>query len=147
MSTPYEQDFYTWTQEQAALIRSGRFDLVDREHLAEEVETMGRSETRELASRLALIMGHLLKWRYQIDRSPGNERSWRATIQEQRRRLVRLLEKNPGLKKAEVLADAQLDAWISGLALAVRETSFDEDVFPSECPFTWEQLLDEAYWP
>jgi len=73
----YEQDFYGWTQEQAALLRAGRLTDLDIENLIEEVETMGRSEKRELESRLTVLLLHLLKWKYQPNR---RGRSWNLTI-------------------------------------------------------------------
>lgn len=61
----YEQDFYGWTMEQAALLKSGRLNELDIQNLIEEVETMGRSEKRALESRLSVLLLHLLKWHYQ----------------------------------------------------------------------------------
>jgi hypothetical protein len=61
----YERDFYAWTQEQAALLRSGQLERLDRVHLAEEIEALGRQERRELVNRLGILLGHLLKWQFQ----------------------------------------------------------------------------------
>jgi len=60
----YEQDVVAWANEQARLLRAKRFDLLDLEHLAEEIEDVGKSEQRELANRMAVLLGHLLKWRF-----------------------------------------------------------------------------------
>jgi hypothetical protein len=73
----YEQDVVAWASEQARLLRAGRLDLLDIEHIAEEIEDVGKSEQRELANRMSLLRAHLLKWAYQVDRR-GN--SWRRTI-------------------------------------------------------------------
>ncbi len=81
MKASYEADVVVWANEQAELIRAGRFDLLDLEHIAEEIEDVGKSEQRELASRMAVLMSHLLKWQYQPDRRGA---SWRATIRTQR---------------------------------------------------------------
>jgi hypothetical protein len=75
MSTAYHEDFFTWTQEQAAYLKQGRFDLLDLEHLAEEVIDMGKSEQRELAHRFTILIGHLLKLQIQTDRTPTNEKA------------------------------------------------------------------------
>ena len=91
----YEQDFYAWANEQAALLRSGRVSDADLEHIAEEIESMGRSEKRELISRLKLLLAHLLKWQFQPTLR-GN--SWRLTIEEQRRDVAEHLADNPSLK-------------------------------------------------
>ena len=61
----YERDFYAWANEQAALLRSGNLSAADIENIAEEIESMGKSEKRELVNRLAVLLMHLLKWQYQ----------------------------------------------------------------------------------
>lgn len=140
MSDLHRQDFRAWTRQQADLIRSGRFAELDAVNLIDEIEDMGGSRERELESRLGVLLAHLLKWRYQPDR---RGRSWRLTIAEQRRRIARLLKRNPSLKPllAEVLEDAYGDA----LLMAARETDLDESAFPPACPFSLEQAMD-ANW-
>lgn len=138
----YEQDFYGWTQEQAALLKSGRLNELDIENLIEEVETMGRSEKRALESRLSVLLLHLLKWHYQPSRR-GN--SWLFTITEQRLKFQKVLAQNPGLKSEMhiILADAYEYAALK----ATHETGLRPDIFPSECPWTLEQLSDRTYFP
>jgi hypothetical protein len=138
----YEDDFYAWALANAALLRAQRFDEIDFENIAEELEGMARSERRELVSRLAVLLAHLLKWRYQPLR---RGKSWRATIKEQRRILDRLLADNPILrnKLPEYVADAYGDA----VQIAVRETNLDEESFPQQCPWALTQVLDPNYWP
>ncbi len=88
----YEHDFYAWANEQASLLRAGRLSEADIEHIAEEIDSMGRSEKRELVSRLKVLLAHLLKWQHQ----PGNRgNSWRLTIEEQWREVVDHLADNP----------------------------------------------------
>jgi len=101
----YERDFYAWTQEQAALLRSGQLERLDRVHLAEEIEALGRQERRELVNRLGILLGHLLKWQFQPHL---RGKSWRATLSEQRRQIQRLLKESPSLKPelAAALAEA-----------------------------------------
>jgi hypothetical protein len=91
----YDQDFYSWTQEQAELLKHGRFSELDVENLIEEIEAMGRSEKRELESRLTVLLLHLLKWKYQEVR---RGRSCELSIIEQRLKFEETLEENPGLK-------------------------------------------------
>lgn len=138
----YEQDFYAWTQRQATLLKTGRLSELDVAHLTEELESMGRSEWHELVDRLAVLLAHLLKWRCQPERR-GN--SWRLTIEEQRRRIARRLNKSPSLKhdSDEALAEAYADAVLK----AAKETGIDRQAFPDRCPFTLEQILDAAFWP
>jgi len=96
-STLYDQDFYAWTQEQAALLRAGAWQELDVDHLAEELDTLGRSEKRALASDLEVLLVHLLKWQHQPDYRDESH-SWFDTIVEHRSRIVRLLEDNPSLR-------------------------------------------------
>lgn len=145
MPIRYDDDYYSWTQEQAAFLKQGRIDLLDLEHLADEVADLGNSEIREFGSRLAVIIGHLLKLTVQIDRTPTQEKSWRTTILVQRDDLADHLAKNPGLKNPGICEQALKRGWRDGLVLALRETGLDPDLFPAENPFTLDQLLDPDF--
>jgi hypothetical protein len=84
-NTTYERDFHAWTLEQAVLLRSGRLAEADIANIAEEIESMGRSERREPLGRLDVLLTHLLKWQFQ----PGfRATSWELMIREQRRALL-----------------------------------------------------------
>jgi len=138
----YETDFYAWAKEQAALLRAGKLSAADIENIAEEIDSMGRSEKRELISRLTVLLLHLLKWRFQPDRrSP----SWEASISVQRNRLARHLEDNPSLKPQipKAFADAYRDAILD----AVAETNLPRSVFPPECPWSFEEVTSADFWP
>jgi hypothetical protein len=138
----YEDDFYSWTQEQATLLRAGRLDELDLHHVAEEIESLGISQRHQLVSRLEILLTHLLKWHYQ-PRWQGP--SWRRTIREQRRRIVQLLESSPGLQPGLIAA---LDkAYAAAREDASDETGLTLRTFPEVCPFTVEQLLDAGFWP
>lgn len=138
----YERDFYAWTTEQAALLRARRLSEADVEHIAEEIETLGRVEKRELVNRLAVLLLHLIKWAYQPER---RGKSWRLTVEEQRRQLTRRLRDNPSLRAGldEALADAYGDAVLR----AERETDLPRDLFPWSCPYSFEQVMDDGFWP
>jgi hypothetical protein len=138
MNTLYEADFYAWTQEQAKLLRAQQWDLVDVENLVEEIETLGRQERRELRNRLTILLGHLLKWRFQPEKRTN---SWLATIREQRREVATLLQENPSLKS--YLDEALHLAYQSGVDLAVRETNLPHESFPGACPYLLEQALSD----
>ncbi len=138
----YDTDFYAWTQEQARLLRTGRFDALDLTHLIEEIEDLGKREKRSLSSHLAVLLGHLLKWQYQPDYP--HKKSWRATINTQRRAVAKLLRDNPSLHSQ--LAEFIADAYPDGVDLAVAETPHDYDIFPENCPWTPEQILGN-FWP
>ncbi|MDQ6435819.1 DUF29 domain-containing protein [Mesorhizobium sp. LHD-90] len=140
--TPYEVDFAQWCVEQGALLRAGRLDALDRENLAEEIESLGGSEEDEIGSRLNVLLTHLLKWRYQPDkRSSG----WRGTIAEQRYRIGRRLKRSPSLRAfpAEVLVDEYKTARL----LAAGKTGLPEQIFPETCPFVVDQILEESFFP
>lgn len=138
----YEQDFYAWANEQAALLRSGQLSAADIEHIAEEIESMGKTEKRELVSRLAVLLMHLLKWQFQ---PAGRSVSWQLTIKEQRRKVARHLADNPSLKAR--LSETMTDAYGDAIIAAARETSLLEEGFPVECPWTFEQIGDATFWP
>lgn len=142
MTTRYDSDFYGWTQDQASLIRAGRMTELDTQHLLEEIEAMGRSERRELESRLQVLFIHLLKWQFQSERQG---RSWKLTIEEQRRKAQRVLSENPSLKNRlpDILEEAYGDAIIG----AERETNINRAVFPAVCPWTFEQLMNPEFYP
>lgn len=138
----HDQDFYTWAKQNAQLLRSGQAEQADWEHIAEELEDMSGSRESELESRLGVLLAHLLKWVYQRERQG---KSWTATIIEQRRRVKRVLKKNPGMKS--YLQEAFENAYGDGRVIAMRETGMDIETFPEESPFTIEQTLDDDFWP
>ena len=141
-NTLYDQDFFAWANEQARLLRAGKLSDADIEHIAEEIESMGKAEKRELLSRLTVLLLHLLKWQFQPGRRGA---SWQVTIRNQRRALARHLADNPSLrpKVPEALSDAYGDA--RGEAYA--ETGLSEEVFPATCPWTLDELMSEDFLP
>lgn len=138
----YENDFYSWTQEQADLLRNGQFNDLDLANLIEEIESMGRSEKRELESRLTILLLHLLKWKYQEVR---RGRSWQLSIDEQRIQFEKTLNENPGLKPA--LDQIIKDAYKLAVIKAARETKISKAVFPESCPWTLAQLIEDGFYP
>jgi hypothetical protein len=140
----HDQDFHTWTTGTARAIREGRFDAVDWESVAEELEGIGRSEQRELESRLGVLLAHLLKWRYRPETDPAANRSWTLTIEEQRQRTRRLLKQSPGLKRMleETFAEAYGDARLQ----AARDCRVDKNAFPDTCPWIFDQTMDDGFW-
>jgi Domain of unknown function DUF29 len=141
-SADYEEDFYAWTVEQAHLLRSGDLSAIDIENIAEEIESMGRSDRRAIESRLTVLLAHLLKWQAQTDMRSA---SWSGTIREQRRQIQRLLRESPSLRPfvAEALSETYGDARED----AIEETGLAEGEFPAECPFTVEQVLSRDFLP
>ncbi|BAW79693.1 hypothetical conserved protein [Candidatus Nitrosoglobus terrae] len=144
MST-YETDFYGWTQETAELLKQGRFSEVDMEALIEEVEDMGTNKIGQLENRLIVLIAHLLKWQYQPEHRSN---SWRATIEDQRIRIHRLIMKNPSLKPRFI--ESILEAYPIAVLRAVQETNLAKSTFPASFERTgWriEQVLDEGFYP
>jgi hypothetical protein len=142
-SVAYDDDFFAWTQEQARLLREGELAEIDAANLAEEVESMGRSDRREIRSRLMVLLAHLLKWCFQPERrSP----SWLATIAEQRLQIDLLLADSPSFNPV-VAAALEADAYARARGMAMRETGLAAEAFPASCPFTPEQILDDEFMP
>lgn len=133
-SPPYELDGYGWAFAQARLLREGRFDLVDVQNLAEEIESVGKSEQRAAENNLRLVLIHQLKWRYQPER---RGKSWVGSIREHLRRFDRIMAKNPSLKsqleeiRAEAYREARFDAG--------EETGLGEDALPEDA-LRWEEI-------
>ena len=132
----YDQDFYQWTHEQAELMKAGALSQLDIPNLIEEIESMGRSEKRELRSRLTVLLMHLLKWDYQPDRRSG---SCKSTINTQRMDIEFVLKDNPSLKhNLEIVID---ETYRFARQRVADETGLPESVFPLSCAYTVEQIM------
>jgi len=142
MGTPYEKDVVAWAMEQAALLRSGQLSALDIEHIAEEIEDVGKSEKRELASRMAVLLSHLLKWQHQPGRRGS---SWTRTLKEQRKAIAAALRQTPSLKASLNDPDWLAGVWADAVTKAVDETGLDS--FPEDCPWSMEQVLTEEFFP
>ena len=142
MSTLYEDDVAAWAQEQVALLRSGKWALLDIEHIAEEIEDMNISHRHQLAHRMAILIAHLLKWKYQPDRRGS---SWENTIHNQRDKLAKLLKKMPSLRR--MLEDPEWDqeVWDDAVDIAGRETNVRN--LPQVREWDFEQILSANYFP
>jgi hypothetical protein len=138
----YDEDFAVWTAETARLLRAGRFDEVDIEHVAEEIEDMGKRDKRELHSRLTVLILHLLKWKWQPEKKSA---SWGSTIVTQRAELRRLFDQSPSLKAK--VRDAVEAVYSDAMDGATAETGLPARTFPRKCPFTPDQILDRDFLP
>lgn len=135
MSHLYESDETAWLEAMAELILHGRFDELDYPHLGEYLTDMARRERREVKSRLTTVLMHVLKWVHQPEQ---RSRSWRGTIIEQRQELA--LHAESGVLRNH--AEATLaDAYTKAVERAAGETGLPAECFPSECPYTLDQLL------
>lgn len=144
MGTSYDNDVIAWAQEQAKLLRSGQLSVLDIEHIAEEIEDVGKSEQRELASRMAILLAHLLKWKYQESLRSS---SWEATIHTQRNSIERRIRKTPNLKASFSDVDWWADAWDDAVEAATKETGMAYTDFPETCPWTQEQVMSHEFLP
>lgn len=142
MSATYDQDILEWSKEQAALLRSGQYAKLDIEHLAEEIEDVGKSEQRELENRMAILLAHLLKWQYQPDRRSS---IWKRTIREQRKGVTRRLAKTPSLKANLRDSEWWEGVWSDAVIAATKETNMGD--FPEVCLWTPEEVNDSEFWP
>ena len=142
MATAYETDIIAWSKEQANLLRSGKLSAIDVEHIAEEIEDVGKSEQRELANRMAVLLSHLLKWQYQPERQSG---SWQRTIKEQRKAIARRIKNTPSLKVSLNDPEWFEDAWGDAVSMTIIETGISS--FPETCPWTVENILSETWLP
>lgn len=138
----YDRDFYAWANEQAGLLRAGKLSEADIAHIAEEIESMGKTEKRELVSRLTVLLLHLLKWQFQPAR---RGKSWKNSVEVQRISLRSHMRDNPSLKSS--LDDAIIEAYQVAQLEAENETGIDKDSFPSVCPWSFEQMMAEGFWP
>jgi hypothetical protein len=138
----YCKDLYLWGIEQIKLLKEKRFDELDIEHLIEEMEDMGRSQQHAIYSHQVNLIMHLLKWQYQ---SSIQSNSWRASIRNARIAMAKLIKENPSLRNSPVnnLVEIYLDA----RELAADETGLALKLFPIDCPYTIEQILDKDWLP
>jgi len=138
----YEQDLVAWAEANACLLRAGRLSEVDAEHIAEELEDVGKSERRALGSHLRNLILHLLKWQFQ----PGlRGPSWRLSIQNSRQEIQVVVADSPSLRPC--VQDLLADEYPRALRLAVTDTGLPAQAFPADCPYAVEQLLDDDWLP
>ena len=143
-ATSYDKDVILWSEQQARLLRAGRFAELDIEHLADEIEDVGKSEKRELASRMAILLAHLLKW----SRQPKmRSNSWRSTIVVQRKRVALAIKATPSLEAVMRDPDWREDMWLDALAQAQKETGLALEDLPATCPWTMAQAAEDDFWP
>jgi Domain of unknown function DUF29 len=138
----YDKDFYAWALESAELLRQKKFDQIDIEHIAEEIESMGKSNKRSLINHLSVLITHLLKCKFQAERRGT---SWENTIERQRIDIQELLEESPSLKH-EIELKFSL-AYKRARLDASSEMGIKKNVLPEKCPFSLSQCLDNEFFP
>lgn len=138
----YEADHYAWLVRNASLIRAGRLTEADLEHVAKELEDLGRNEKRTLGNHLAVLLLHLLKWQFEPQHRSS---TWRGSIYNARDAIRESLRESPSLRNRvpELVADR------FGIVRynAVNETGLPESDVPTDCPYSVEQLMDPDFLP
>ncbi len=122
----------------SGLVAKREFKKLDRDHLIEEIESLGKSQLDILENHLCTLLLHLLKGKYQPSM---HTRSWDLSIRNARYHVEKLLRKNPSFKTK--LSEISTDAYFTGRLKAIDQTGLDESVFPEECPWKIEELLSE----
>jgi len=138
----YEEDYSLWLEMTAEQLRTRQLENLDIENLLEEIEAMARKEKVALESNLEVLLMHLLKYQYQVNkRSP----SWRYTIDEHRSRILKALKVSPSLKP--YLKQVFDDCYQEGRRKASIETGLAIATFPSQSPFSQEETLNPDFLP
>jgi hypothetical protein len=138
----HDRDFHALVKRNAELIRQGKLSEIDSEHIAEELENIGKSQKRELLNRLAVLLAHLLKWGRQPDKRSN---SWVGTIVTQRREIMLLLDESPSLRHD---IDSTIDkSYRFAKDQAARETGIAKENFSESCPYSFDQIINEDFWP
>jgi hypothetical protein len=138
----YDTDFYAWALDQAARIRALAVRGLDVENVAEEIESLGRSDRRELFSRSRVLLLHLLKWQFQPERRGV---SWITTIREQRFQIEIVLSESPSLRR--MLPEIIVKSYRYAVEQAALETNLDMAVFLKSCPWMPGQIIDKDWMP
>ena len=136
----YDNDFYSWSLEQARLLREGQWTRLDRDNIAEEIESLGREQFNKLESALRVLLMHMLKWDHQPKR---RSRSWIISIKDQRLAIDDILADNPGLRPR--LLEAMERAYRRAILAAAKETKLDETVFPDRLAYGFDDIMKREF--
>lgn len=142
MSESYTKDFSEWISQTAQLLREHRWHEIDVPSLIEEVEDLGKSERRGIASQLTRLLLHLLKWQYQPQRRSD---SWLDSITDARTQIELTIEDSPSLKSYP--AEQLETSYQRARRQAAQQTKIEIAVFPEQCPYSLEQILADDWLP
>jgi hypothetical protein len=137
----YDDDFVLWLDAQVELLRAGRYELLDKDNLLDELSAMTRHDRRSLHSRLEKIIMHMLKMDFQPVR---RTRSWSATVREQRRKIALILADSPCLRRE--LQSMIERVYPDAVYEAVKQTGLPASTFPAACPYAIQQILQGEAW-
>ena len=142
MYPKHEEDLYGWAVSTVQLLRDKKMSEIDFDHIAEELEDMVSSNETQMINRRTLVLSHLLKWQFQPNM---RGHSWIYTIREQRTQAKMHLTDNPSLKGK--LEEILINAYDVATSKAAKDTSFDKKDFPLECPYTFDQIMNDEFYP
>ena len=151
-NTLYDHDLQQWIEQTIQQLKNREFELLDIEHLIEELVDLGKSEKNRLRSNLTILLMHLLKLMVQHDAPEMMKGSWYGSVLEHRQRVLNNLSDTPSLKS--FLVEAVEKAYPDGRKLAIKEAKLakfgvrmpEESEYPMTCPFSIEQILDEDFY-
>jgi Domain of unknown function DUF29 len=142
MNETYLVDFNSWIDQTAQLLRDRRWQEIDVAHLIEEIQDLGKSEKRGISSQLTRLLLHLLKWQFQPQRRSD---SWIDSITDARTQIELAIEDSPSLINYPAL---QLnESYKRARRQAVKQTDMEASVFPEDCPYSLDCVLDEDWLP
>lgn len=136
----YETDFYSWSLDQARVLREGQWGQIDRENVAEEIESLGREQFNKLESAFRVLLIHMLKWDHQPKR---RSRSWVISIKDQRLAVNHVLADNPGLRPR--IPEAIERAYERAKLAAANETKLDEEIFPDRLVYSFDDMMKREF--
>ena len=129
----YDRDFYSWLMEQARHLRAARWDALDRENLAEEIESLGREQFNRLESALRTFILHMLKW----DHQPGAAQPLLVGLHQRAAAAARRrARRQSGLRPR--IDEAITRAYRRARLRAIKETDLEPERFPETCPYSWQ---------
>jgi hypothetical protein len=138
----YDRDFLEWTRRTSELLRRGCFVEADIEHVADEIEDMGKRDQREVRSYLVRLLLHLLKWQAQPEKRSD---SWLDSIGQSRVELDGIFEQSPSL--VPFARRTLAAAYRLAKRQAAKETGLAPESFPEACPYSYEQVVDLDFLP
>lgn len=148
--TESKTDYHAWIYNQMDLLRQRKWIDIDVDTLIEELDSMAKRDKHELVNHLIILIAHLLKWPFQLTQLAQRWQtfqgsSWRRSIKEQRKQILRQLKMSPSLKA--YLDEAVAEAYPDAVDLACDETGLPVSIFPDVCLYTIEELLDDSFYP
>ncbi|WP_353932123.1 DUF29 domain-containing protein [Okeanomitos corallinicola TIOX110] len=141
----YNRDFYIWLQTTANLLENNKFAELDIKNLIEEINSMGRSEKKELKCRLIILIEHILKLEYWQIEKENNARGWRNTVAKQRLQIELTLEESPSLRN--MLDDIFEECYQKARQYILKRYQLSSDLFPENPPFSVVDALNPDYLP